>query len=91
MKKKIVSFLANRSLESRDVIDSKIEILGIITTFSIAWRFGSMTRIELEIELVSSRVTMLVSSIWVGSRCWYRVFGSSQKVGTDSRPGGQSR
>ncbi len=36
IKKKIVSFLANRSLESRDVIDSKIEILDIMTTFSIA-------------------------------------------------------
>ncbi len=36
IKKKIVSFLANRSLESRDVIDSKIEIFGIMTTFSIA-------------------------------------------------------
>ncbi len=36
IKKKIVSFLANRSLESRDVIDSKIEILGIMTKFSIA-------------------------------------------------------
>jgi len=36
MKKKIVSFLANRSLESRDVINSKIGILGIMTTFSIA-------------------------------------------------------
>jgi len=36
IKKKTVSFLANRSLESRDVIDSKIEILGIMTTFSIA-------------------------------------------------------
>ena len=54
MKKKIVSFLANRSLESRDVIDSKIEILGILTTFSIAWRFGSMTQIELGIESISS-------------------------------------
>jgi hypothetical protein len=90
MKKKIVSFLAHRSLESRGVIDSKIEILGIMTTFSIAWRFGSMTQIELEIESISSRVTMLVSSIRVGSRCWYRVFGPGQKVGTDSRPGGQS-
>ncbi len=36
MMKKIVSFLANRSLESRNVINSKIEILGIMTTFSIA-------------------------------------------------------
>jgi len=35
MKKKIVSFLAHRSLESRDVINSKIEILDIIKTFSI--------------------------------------------------------
>jgi len=36
IKKKIVSFLAHRSLESRDVINSKIEILNIMTTFSIA-------------------------------------------------------
>ncbi len=36
IKKKIVSFLANKSLESRDMIDLKIEILGIMTTFSIA-------------------------------------------------------
>jgi hypothetical protein len=36
IKKKIVSFLTHRSLESRDVIDSKIEILDIMTTFSIA-------------------------------------------------------
>ncbi len=36
IKKKIVSFLANRSLESRDIIDLKIEILDIMTTFSIA-------------------------------------------------------
>jgi len=36
IKKKIVSFLAHKSLESCDVIDSKIEILNIITTFSIA-------------------------------------------------------
>jgi len=71
IKKKIVSFLANRSLESRDVIDSKIEILGIMTTFSIAWRFESMTQIELGIESISNRVTMLVSSIRAGSRCWY--------------------
>jgi hypothetical protein len=90
IKKKIVSFLAHRSPESRDVIDSKIEILGIMTTFSIAWRFESMTRIELGIESISSWVTMLVSSIRAGSRCWYRVFGPGQKVGTDSWPGGQS-
>ncbi len=55
MKKKIVSFLAHRSLESRGIIDSKIEILGIMTTFSIAWRF----------ESISSRITMLISSIWI--------------------------
>jgi len=72
MKKKIVSFLANRSPESRDVIDSKIEILGIVTTFSIAWRSGSMTRIELGIESIPSRVTMLVPSIRAGSESWYR-------------------
>ncbi len=36
IKKKIVSFLAHRSLESRDVINLKIEILDIMTTFSIA-------------------------------------------------------
>ncbi len=36
MKKKIVSFLANRFLESCDVINSKIEILNIMTIFSIA-------------------------------------------------------
>ncbi len=36
IKKKIVSFLTHRSLESRDVINSKIEILNIMTTFSIA-------------------------------------------------------
>jgi len=36
IKKKNVSFLAHRSFESRDVINSKIEILDIITTFSIA-------------------------------------------------------
>jgi len=36
IKKKIVSFLANKSLESRDIINSKIEILNIMTTFSIA-------------------------------------------------------
>jgi len=35
IKKKIVSFLAHRSPKSRDVINSKIEILGIMTTFSI--------------------------------------------------------
>ncbi len=69
MKKKIVSFLAHRSLESHDVIDSRIEILGIMTTFSIAWRFESITRIELGIELISSWVTMLISSIWAESRC----------------------
>jgi len=43
IKKKIVSFLANRSLESRDVIDSKIEILDIMIIFSIVWQFESMT------------------------------------------------
>jgi hypothetical protein len=69
IKKKIVSFLAHRSFENRDVINSKIEILDIMTTFSIAWRFESMTRIELEIESISSRVTMLISSIRVESRC----------------------
>ena len=69
MKKKIVSFLANRSLESRDVINLKIEILNIMTTFSIAWRFESITRIELEIELISSRITMLISNIRVELRC----------------------
>ncbi len=36
IKKKNVSFLAHRSFESRDVINSKIEILNIMTTFSIA-------------------------------------------------------
>jgi len=54
IKKKIVSFLANRSLESRNVINSKIEILGIMTTFSIAWQFKSITQIELEIESILS-------------------------------------
>jgi len=63
-KKKIVSFLADRSLESRDVINSKIEILGIMTTFSIAWRFESSHDVGIE---YSGRVTMLVSSIRVGS------------------------
>jgi len=33
---------------------------------------------------------MLVPSIRAGSESWYQVFGSGQKVGTDSRPGGQS-
>ncbi len=54
IKKKIVSFLANRSLESRNVINSKIEILGIMTKFSIAWQFKSITQIELEIESILS-------------------------------------
>ncbi len=36
IKKKIVLFLIYKSLESRNVIDLKIEILNIITTFSIA-------------------------------------------------------
>jgi len=36
IKKKIVSFLTHKSLESRNVINSKIEILNIIMTFSIA-------------------------------------------------------
>ncbi len=36
IKKKIVSFLTHKSFESRNVINSKIEILNIITTFSIA-------------------------------------------------------
>ncbi len=36
IKKKIVSFLAHKFFESRDVINSKIEILNIMTTFSIA-------------------------------------------------------
>jgi hypothetical protein len=36
IKKKIVLFLTHRSLESCDVINLKIEILNIITTFSIA-------------------------------------------------------
>ena len=35
IKKKIVSFLMYRSLESCNVINSKIEILNIITIFSI--------------------------------------------------------
>ncbi len=35
-KKKIVLFLTYRSLESRNVINLKIEIFDIITTFSIA-------------------------------------------------------
>jgi len=69
IKKKIVSFLAHRSLESRGIIDSKIEILGIMTTYSIAWRFESMTRIKLEIESILSRITMLISSIRVESQC----------------------
>ncbi len=33
---------------------------------------------------------MLISSIRVGSRCWYQVFGSGQNVGIETRPGGQS-
>ncbi len=35
IKKKIVLFLAHKSLESRNVINSKIEILDIMTTLSI--------------------------------------------------------
>jgi len=35
IKKIIVSFLAHKSLESRNVINSKIEIFEIMTTFSI--------------------------------------------------------
>jgi len=62
-----------------------------MTTFSIAWQFESMTRIELEIESISSRVTMLISSIWVESRCWYQVFGPGQKVDIDSRLDDQSK
>ncbi len=68
----------------------KIENLDILTSFSIAWR---VDRVELRnrwFESISSRVTMLISSIRVGSESWYRVFGPGQKVGTDSRPGDQS-
>jgi len=36
IKKKIVLFLTHKSFESRDVINLKIEILDIMTTFSIA-------------------------------------------------------
>ncbi len=57
-----------------ELFESKIKNLGILTLFSIAWRFESMTRIELwlevDIELDQNvdieylgRVTMLVSSI----------------------------
>jgi len=46
MKKKIISFVAHKSFKTHDVIDSKIEILDTMTTFSIAWRFESMTQIE---------------------------------------------
>ena len=35
IKKKIISFLAHRSLESRNVINLKIEILNIIIIFLI--------------------------------------------------------
>jgi len=76
IKKKIVSFLANRSLESRDVIDSKIEILGIMT---IRVDDSNQVRNRVNIELghdvgieYSGRVTMLISSIRVGSESWYR-------------------
>jgi len=46
MHKNMVSFVAHRSFETHDIIDPKIEILEIMTTFSIAWRSKSMTRIE---------------------------------------------
>jgi hypothetical protein len=69
MKKKIVSFLAHRSLESRDVIDSKIETLGIMTTFSIAWRIESNHDVDIE---YLGQVTMLISSIRVELESWYQ-------------------
>jgi len=34
---------------------------------------------------------MLVSSIRVGLRCWYRVFGLGQNVDTETRPNDQSK
>jgi len=63
IKKKIVSFLTHRSFESRNVINSKIEILDIITTFSITWQSKSITRIKLEVKSISNWVTILISSI----------------------------
>jgi len=59
-----------------------VSILRILTSFSIAWRVGSGTRIltrpevdiepghEMSIEY-SGRVKMLVSSIRAGSECRY--------------------
>jgi len=36
MKKKMISFIAHKSFKTHDVINSKIEILNTMTTFSIA-------------------------------------------------------
>jgi len=70
-------FFTHESFESYDVIDLKIEIPNVITTFSIAWQFESIIRIELEIELILSWIAILISSIWVRLQYWYQVFQSN--------------
>ncbi len=55
----------------------KIENLGILTSFSIAWRVDWIELKNRWLESISSRVTMLISSIRVELESWYQVFGSS--------------
>ncbi len=68
----------------------KIENLGILTSFSIAWRVDRAKSRNRWPRSISSWVTMLVSSIRVGSESWYRVFELGQKVCIDSWPSDQS-
>ncbi len=46
IKNKMISFVAHKFSKTYKVIDSKIEILDTMTTFSIAWQFESITQIE---------------------------------------------
>ncbi len=53
----------------------KIENLGILTSFSIAWRVDRVESKNRWSRSISSQVTMLISSIWIRSKSWYQVFG----------------
>ena len=86
--KNMTLFVAHKSFKTHDIIDSKIDTLNIMTTFSISWRvdrvesrncwfeFDFKSNQEVDIEYLS-RIRRLISSIRVKSNDWYQVSRSN--------------
>jgi len=64
-----------RKIQNYDDVYSKIENLGIMTLFSVSWRFDSIPNIGTENRVGSSRVDSKIIGIESG-------FGSVPNVGT---------